>query len=203
MGLLGLPFAEADGGLGGGPVDTLIVMQALGRALALEPYLATVVLGGGLLREAGFARQQRAELVPAIAAGELTLAFAHAEAQSRYDLADVATTARAEGGGWVLDGEKRFVLAGDSADRLIVSARSAGAHRDRDGISLFLVDANADGVTRRGYRTQDHARAADIRFEPRARRPGRAARRRPARAAGHRARRRCGHRRAVRRGGRA
>ncbi|WP_280155430.1 acyl-CoA dehydrogenase family protein [Piscinibacter sp. XHJ-5] len=164
MGLLGLPFAEADGGLGGGAVDTLLVMQALGRALALEPYLATVVLSGGLLREAGSAKQ-RAALVPAIASGELTLAFAHAEAGSRHDLAEVATTARCEASGIVLDGEKRYVLAGDSADRLIVSARSAGARRDRDGISLFLVDAKADGVTRRGYRTQDHARAADIRFD--------------------------------------
>jgi pimeloyl-CoA dehydrogenase small subunit len=163
MGLLGLPFAETDGGLGGGPVDTLLVMQALGRALALEPYVATVVLGGGLLREAASAKQ-RAEVVPAVAGGALTLAFAHAEG-SRLDLADVAMTVRCEGGGLVLDGEKRYVLAGDSADRLIVSARSAGAQRDRDGISLFMVDANAEGVTRRGYRTQDHARAADIRFD--------------------------------------
>jgi len=164
MGLLGLPFAEADGGLGGGPVDILLVMQAMGRALALEPYLATVVLAGGLLREAGSEAQRRA-LAPAIAAGELTLAFAHAEAQSRHTLADVATTAREQAGGWLLDGAKRYVVGGDSADRLIVSARSAGSARDRDGLSLFLVDANAPGVMRRGYRTQDHCRAADIRLD--------------------------------------
>jgi pimeloyl-CoA dehydrogenase small subunit len=164
LGLLALPFDEPDGGLGGGPVDVLIVMQALGRALALEPYLASVVLAGGLLREAGSAEQRR-QLVPDIAAGEMTLAFAHAEAQSRYGLADVSTSARADGDGWVLDGEKRCVTAGDTADRLIVSARVSGEARDREGVSLFIVDANADGVTRRGYRTQDHTRAADSRFE--------------------------------------
>jgi pimeloyl-CoA dehydrogenase small subunit len=164
LGLLALPFDEPDGGLGGGPVDVLIVMQALGRALALEPYLASVVLAGGLLREAGSAEQRR-QLVPDIAAGEMTLAFAHAEAQSRYGLADVSASARADGDGWVLDGEKRCVTAGDTADRLIVSARVSGEARDREGVSLFIVDANADGVTRRGYRTQDHTRAADIRFE--------------------------------------
>ena len=164
LGLLGLPFAESDGGLGGSPVDTLIVMQALGRALALEPYLATVVLAGGLLREAGSAGQ-RAALIPLIAAGKLRLAFAHSESQARYDLADVTTTAQREGKGWVLDGHKRFVLGGDSAHQLIVSARTAGGPRDRDGLSLFVVDGRAPGVSTRGYRTQDQGRAADIRFQ--------------------------------------
>lgn len=164
MGLLGLPFAEGDGGLGGGPVETLIVMQALGRALALEPYLPTVVLCGALLRQAGSAAQRDAQ-VGAIVAGERTLAFASAEAQSRYDLADVATRAEREGDGWRLCGTKRFVLAGDSADLLIVSARTNGDSRECDGVSLFLVDPGAAGITRRGYRTQDHQRAADICFD--------------------------------------
>ena len=161
MGLLGLPFAEADGGFGGGPVDTLIVMQSLGQALALEPYLATVVLCGGLLRDAG-SPQQRAAHLAAIAAGERTLAFAHSEADARFDLACVATTARPDGAGWVIQGAKRFVLSGDSADALIVSARTSGATGDREGLSLFLVDATAAGVSRRGYAMQDHSRAADI-----------------------------------------
>lgn len=164
MGLLGLPFAEADGGLGGGPVDTLIVMQALGRALALEPFLACVVLAGGLLREAG-SPPQLAALVPAIVAGDMTLAFAHSETQARYDLANVATRAQAQGSGWVISGEKRFVLAGDSAEMLVMSARTQGESRDREGLSLFLVNAGAPGVSRRGYRTQDHSRAADIRLD--------------------------------------
>ena len=164
MGLLGLPFAEADGGFGGGPVDTLLVMAAMGRCLAPEPYLASVVLGGGLVRDAGSAAQ-RAAVLPAVAAGTLTLALAHAETPARYDLAHVETTARQEGGGWLITGAKRFVLSGDSADRLIVSARTHGVANEAGGISLFLVDADAPGVTRRGYRTQDRGRAADIRFD--------------------------------------
>jgi pimeloyl-CoA dehydrogenase small subunit len=158
LGLLGLPFAEADGGLGGGPVDTLLVMQAIGRSLAPVPYLATAVLCGGLLRWVA-SPEQRARWVPEIAAGELTLAFAHSESQARFDLGDVRTTARPGHGGWVLQGEKRFVLAGDSAQQLVVSARVG------DDIGLFLVDARQAGVSRRGYRIQDHSRCADIRFD--------------------------------------
>jgi pimeloyl-CoA dehydrogenase small subunit len=164
LGLLGLPFAEEDGGFGGGAVDTFIVMQALGRALAPLPYLATVVLCGGLLRTAA-SPAQRAELIPAIAAGELTLAFAHSETQARFDLADVQTTARRQGKGWVLDGEKRFVLNGDTADRLIVSARVAPAGTGEDAIALFLVDAKAAGLSRRGYATQDRGRSADVKLK--------------------------------------
>jgi pimeloyl-CoA dehydrogenase small subunit len=162
LGLLALPFAEAQGGIGGTPVETMIVMEAFGRGLVLEPYLATVVLGGGLLRYAGGAAQLE-EMVPAIAGGTLRLAFAHTERQSRYDLADVAVTARpAPGGGFVLSGHKGVVLHGDSADRLIVSARSAGGQRERDGISLFLVDPKAEGVAVQGYPTVDGLRAAEI-----------------------------------------
>ncbi|HEY1540798.1 MAG TPA: acyl-CoA dehydrogenase family protein [Xanthobacteraceae bacterium] len=161
LGLLGLPFADNDGGLGGGPVETMIVMEAFGRALALEPYLATVVLGGGLLRLGGSAAM-RAALVPEIASGALKLAFAHAERQARYDLADVAMTARRDGTGYVLDGAKGLVLHGDVADKLVVSARVSGGRRDRDGLALFLVDADAAGVTRRGYPTVDGLRAAEV-----------------------------------------
>ncbi|MFV9650363.1 acyl-CoA dehydrogenase family protein [Pseudomonas citrulli] len=161
LGLLGLPFAEEDGGFGAGPVETQIVMEAIGRGLLLEPYLATVVLSGGLLRAAA-SDAQRAELLPALIGGDLLLAFAHSEAQARYHLADVATTARQEGGGWVLNGAKRFVLHGDCANKLLVSARVSGNRRDEDGIALFLVDATAAGVSRRGYLTQDRLRAADI-----------------------------------------
>ncbi len=161
LGLLGLPFAERDGGIGGGPVETMIVMEAFGRALALEPFFATVVLGGGLLRRGG-SDAMRAALVPRIAAGDLLLAFAHQERQSRYDLADVATSARRDGAGYVLDGEKSLVIHGDCAGKLIVSARLAGERRDRAGLALFLVDANAAGVSRRAYPTVDGLRAAEI-----------------------------------------
>jgi pimeloyl-CoA dehydrogenase small subunit len=164
MGLLGLPFAEADGGFGGGPLETMIVLENFGRGLVVEPYLATVVLGGGLLRRAGSAAQREA-LIPLVAEGSLTLAFAHQERQARHDLFDVATTARRDGEIYVLTGAKGVVLHGDSAGRLIVSARTAGGRRDRDGISLFLLDPMTQGVTRRGYATQDGLRAAEVVLE--------------------------------------
>ena len=124
LGLLGLPFPEGYGGAGGGYVETMIAMEAFGRALTLEPFFATVVLGGGFLRHGGGA-EQCAELVPKIAEGSLTLAFAHTERHSRYDLADIETKAVRDGSGWVLEGEKGVVLHGDSADKLIVTARTA------------------------------------------------------------------------------
>lgn len=161
LGLLGLPFAEAHGGFGGGAVETMIVMEAFGRGLVLEPYFATVILGGGLLRRAGTPTQQQA-LLPQVAQGKLKLAFAHVERQSRYDLADVATTARQDGAVWVLDGAKSVVLHGDCADRLLVTARTSGDRRDRMGVGLFLIDPSAAGVTRRGYPTQDGLRAAEV-----------------------------------------
>jgi pimeloyl-CoA dehydrogenase small subunit len=161
LGLLGLPFEEKLGGFGGGAVETMIVMEAFGRGLVLEPYFATVILGGGLLRRAG-SDALRAALVPQITAGKLKLAFAHVERQSRYDLADVAATARKDTGGYVLDGAKSVVLHGDCADKLLVTARVSGARRDRDGVGLFLVDADAAGVTRRSYPTQDGLRAAEV-----------------------------------------
>src|SRR5262252_7063915 len=161
LGLLALPFAESDGGIGAGPVETMIVMEALGRALALEPYFATVVLGGGFLR-LGASAATRAALIPKIASGEVKLAFAHAERQARYDLGDIETSAREDGTSFVLDGAKSLVLSGDAADKLVVSARLSGGRRERDGIALFLVDAAADGVTRRGYPTVDGLRAAEV-----------------------------------------
>jgi pimeloyl-CoA dehydrogenase small subunit len=164
MGLLGAPFAEADGGFGGGPVETMIVMEQFGKALALEPYLQTVVLCGALLKH-GAGEKHRAELIGAVAAGESRLSFAHAEKQSGFDLHDVGLSAVKDGGGgFVLNGEKTLVGQGDSADKLIVSARLEGARRDRHGIGLFLIDADAPGVTRRGYPTQDGQRAAEIAF---------------------------------------
>jgi pimeloyl-CoA dehydrogenase small subunit len=161
LGLLGLPFAEEYGGSAGGPVETMIAMEAFGRALALEPFFATVVLGGGFLRH-GASASQCADLVPKIADGSLTLAFAQTERHSRYDLADISTTAKRDGDGWVLDGEKGVVLHGDTADKLIVTARTSGGRRDRDGVAVFIADGNAAGVSRRGYPTQDGLRAAEI-----------------------------------------
>ena len=161
MGLLGIPFGEEEGGFGGGPVETLVVMEALGKGLALEPYLSTVVLGGGAVRLAGSA-EQKEKIIPAIVDGSLRLALAQTEAQARYDLNDIATTARKVEGGYLVDGRKSVVLNGDSADLLVISARTAGERRDADGISLFLVPANAPGLRVTGYPTQDGGRAAEI-----------------------------------------
>jgi len=161
LGLLGLPFAEEYGGFGGGAQEVMLVMQAFGRVLVLEPFLSTVVLAGTAVRTAGTAEQKRA-ILPAIAEGTLKLAFAHSERQARYDLTDVVTTAKRSGSGWVLDGSKSVVSHGDSADRLVISARTAGDRYDTDGITLFLVDASTDGLARRGYNTRDETRAADI-----------------------------------------
>ena len=163
QGLLGLPFSEEDGGFGGGAVETMIVMEALGRALVLEPYLATVVIGGGFLRHGGSAAQKAAH-VPGIVDGSKTFAFAQLEKNSRYDLADVATTAKKKGDGWIIDGEKFVVLNGETADTFIVTARTKGGQRDRSGIGVFLVPANAKGVSRKGYPTQDGLHAADVTF---------------------------------------
>ena len=161
LGLLGLPFAEEFGGFGGGAVDVMLLMQAFGRHLVLEPYLSTVVLGGTAIKLAGSAEQQ-GDILPGVAEGSIKLAFAHYERQSRYDISDVLTTAKASGGGYVLDGAKSVVLHGDSADKLVVSARTSGARGDAGGISLFLVDGSADGLARRGYTLRDGSRAAEL-----------------------------------------
>lgn len=164
LGLLGLPFPEAQGGFGGGPVETMLVMEAIGRGLVLEPFLPTVILGGGLIQAAGSAEQQKT-LLPQIAQGKKTYAFAQVERSSRYNMADVQTTAKQDGSAWIINGEKSVVMAGDTADTLIVTARTAGGRFDRGGIGLFLVNAKAQGVTIQGYPTQDGTHAAEIRFD--------------------------------------
>jgi len=161
MGLLGVPFPEALGGFGGTAVDVMVVMQELGRGIVVEPYLSTVVLGGGLVDLAGTTVQKQ-DILPRLAQGKWLLALAHGEPQSRYDLHDVATTARREGSGYALSGRKSVVLHGASADTLIVAARTAGGPRDREGITLLLVDAKTRGVTATGYRTVDGLHAADV-----------------------------------------
>jgi alkylation response protein AidB-like acyl-CoA dehydrogenase len=161
MGLLALTLPEDQGGFGGGPVETLLVMEQFGRGLVLEPFLATCVLGLGLLKRI----PGQEALCAQAGAGEVTLAFAHQERQARHDLHDVATAAARNGDGWQITGAKGVVLHGDSADRLLVSARIAGGRRDREGIGLFLLDPAAPGVTRRGYATQDGLRAAEIVLE--------------------------------------
>jgi pimeloyl-CoA dehydrogenase small subunit len=163
QGLLGLPFSEDEGGFGAGAVETMIVMEALGRALVVEPYLAAVVIGGGFLRH-GASAAQKAAYIPSLIDGTKTFAFAQLEKNSRYDLKDVTTSAKKKGEGWVIDGEKFVVLNGEAADTLIVTARTKGGQRDAGGIGVFLVPGNAKGVAKKGYPTQDGMHAADIAF---------------------------------------
>ena len=163
MGLLGLPFSSQAGGFGGGAVDLMPVMVAIGEGLLVEPYLATVGLGGQIIARGGNQAQQQA-ILPALIAGRCKLAFAQTERGARYDLAHVGCRASTSANGYVIEGEKCMVLHGPSADRLIVSARTAGQETDPDGISLFLVDRNAPGVSLNSYKTLDNLRAADIRF---------------------------------------
>lgn len=161
LGLTALPFDEAMGGIDGGPLETMIVMEAIGRGLALEPFLSTVVLGGAAVR-LGASQSLAEATIPQIAEGNLILTLAQTERQSRYDLHDVKTSARKTNGHYVLEGRKSVVMHGDSADKLIVSARTAGGQRERDGITLFLVDAKAPGVEIHGTASQDGRRIAEI-----------------------------------------
>ncbi|MDF2365696.1 acyl-CoA dehydrogenase family protein [Sneathiella sp.] len=164
LGWLGLPFSEEVGGFGGTAIETAIMMESMGSGLVLEPFLSTVILGGGLVSEAGSSAQIEA-IIPEVIEGNMMLAFAYAEPQSRFDLNDVETTATKSGDGYVLNGHKAVVYHGTTADKIIVSARTGGNSRDENGISLFIVDNNSSGVTRRDYRTIDGQRAADIKFE--------------------------------------
>jgi hypothetical protein len=161
LGWLSIPFAEEHGGFGGGAVDVMLVMEQLGRGLVVEPFLATVLLYGGLLQAAGSASQQ-AEHIPAIIDGSRQGAFAYLERQSRYELADVTTTAETDGDAYRLNGEKVVVMNGANADYFIVSARTSGEQNDEQGISLFLVAADAAGVERVSYRLMDGQLVANL-----------------------------------------
>ena len=146
LGWLALPIGEAHGGLGGGAIETGILMEAFGRGLVAEPYLSTIVLGAGLIADAGTERQKQA-LLPKVADGSLLLAFAHFERAARFDLGHVETTATKTAGGWRLNGRKIAVLDGNAAGQIIVSARAANADGAPGKLCLFLVPAGTAGVT--------------------------------------------------------
>jgi alkylation response protein AidB-like acyl-CoA dehydrogenase len=164
LGLLAAPLPEDFGGLGGGPLDVSVVMDEFGKALVVEPYVPTVVIGGGALKYAGSAAQKDEHLT-AIAGGERVIAFAQAEPKSRWALNDVSTTAKKDGAGYVLNGQKAVVIGAPQADTLLVSARTAGGQRDAKGVSLFLVPKSAKGVSLREYPTMDDTRAAEVYLE--------------------------------------
>ncbi|MBL7249359.1 acyl-CoA dehydrogenase family protein [Alloalcanivorax marinus] len=161
LGLLGVPFSEEAGGFNGGGPELMVVAEGFGRGLVVEPYLATVVLSGTLIDKLGDDAQKE-QWVSAIIGGETRFALAAYEARGRYDHTVVETSAKKDGDGYVLSGEKAVVLHGDSADQLVVIARTGGDADARDGLSAFIVDANADGVSRKGYPTIDGLHAAEI-----------------------------------------
>jgi hypothetical protein len=163
LGILGAPFSEELGGLGGGPVENMIVMQEMGRSLVVEPYLGTVVIGGGFLKHSGYAGAEA--LIGQIIEGKAIFAFAYAEPQGRYNLADLKTTAAKDGAGWTLSGQKVVVIGAPYATHLIVTARTGGGQRDQEGVSVFIVEKGAAGVTTRDYPTVDGFRASEVTFE--------------------------------------
>ena len=164
LGWLALPFAEEDGGIGGSPVDTMIIMEEFGKGLVVEPYLPTVVMVGTAIAEYGSA-DQRSEIISGISDGSLIATFAYAEEQGHYDLSNIATTAKKDGDFYLLNGTKSVVLNAQSADKILVSARTDGKQVDASGITLFLVDASEAGISRQDYPTVDGLRASEITFK--------------------------------------
>ena len=164
LGWLGLAFDEEDGGFGGNQIDTLVVMEQFGKGLVLEPFLANIVLGGGAIKRGG-SELIKQSILPDLIEGKLQVTLAYAEEQSRFDLEDVATSAREESESFVLNGKKSMVLNAESADKIVVVARTSGSQVDENGISLFLVDANADGIEKENFPTVDGLRASEISFK--------------------------------------
>jgi alkylation response protein AidB-like acyl-CoA dehydrogenase len=163
LGWLGVPLTEAEGGYGG-PIETMILMEQFGKGLVLEPFLPTAVIGGGLLARAGSDAQKEALLAPMME-GKKQFAFAWLERQSRYNLADVSLKAEKSGAGYTLSGHKGVVYNAASADQLFVLARTAGGAREEKGLTLFVVDGKAKGLSRRDYPTQDALRASELTFD--------------------------------------
>jgi alkylation response protein AidB-like acyl-CoA dehydrogenase len=153
LGMLGAAFSEAHGGLGGGHLENALIMEELGKVIAIEPYLQTVVIGGGALKAVGGAVAD--SVIPEIISGDVVIAFAYAEPQGRYNLANIRTTAKKDGAGYVLNGHKGVVYAAPWATHLLVSARTGGSGSEAGGVSLFLIDANSPGIVRRDYPTVD------------------------------------------------
>ena len=164
LGWLSIPFSEADGGFGGNIVDLSVVMEEMGKGLVVEPFFPTVILFGGLVARAGD-EAQRGAVLENLISGQTLGAFAYVERQSRFEISDCKTTATASDGGFTLNGEKVVVFNGEHADQLVVLARTAGEQFDRDGLSLFLVDANAAGVSKVAYPMMDAQRVANISFD--------------------------------------
>lgn len=163
LGILGASFSEELGGLGGGAIDNMIIMEEFGKALVIEPYLGTVVIGGGFMKHSGYANA--ASVIEGIVAGTTTIAFAYAEPQGRYTWSDLKTNAKKDGSGWILNGHKAVVVGAPFASHLVVTARTGGSQRETSGVSVFLIDKSLPGVTTRDYPTVDGGRASEVYFE--------------------------------------
>jgi alkylation response protein AidB-like acyl-CoA dehydrogenase len=163
LGILGASFSEELGGLGGGAIDNMIIMEEFGKALVIEPYLGTVVIGGGFMKHSGYANA--ASVIEGIVAGTTTIAFAYAEPQGRYTWSDLKTTAKKDGSGWILNGHKAVVVGAPFATHLVVTARTGGSQREASGVSVFLIDKTLPGIVTRDYPTVDGGRASEVYFE--------------------------------------
>lgn len=163
LGLLMAPFSEEDGGLGGGPIDAMVVMEEFGKGLVVEPYLPSVVCGGGFLKRGSDA--QKAEHLAGIMSGEQIFAFAYAEPRGRYNLADLETTAKKDGAGYSITGHKAVVIGAPWATHFVVTARTSGGRRDAKGVTVFVVAKDSKGVSTRDYPTVDGRRASEVYFE--------------------------------------
>ena len=161
LGWLGMPFGEADGGFGGDQIDTMLIMEQFGKGMVVEPFVPSIVLGGGAVKRGG-SEALRAEILPGVQDGSLQLTLGYAEEQSRFDLHDVVTSAKLDGDDYVLNGQKSMVPNAETASHIVVSARTSGGQIDESGITLFLVDANADGIKRTDFPTVDGLRASEV-----------------------------------------
>lgn len=164
LGWTAVPFEESDGGLGGGPIELMLIMEQFGRGLVVEPYLATIVMAGGVLKRDASA-EQKAGWLSGVIGGKLQAALAFSEPQGRFDISDIATQAKANGDKYLLSGRKNVVLNGGNADLLIIPARTSGSQKDQRGITLFAVAADSPGISRKCYTTVDAHQAADISLE--------------------------------------
>ncbi|MCS5549884.1 MAG: acyl-CoA dehydrogenase [SAR86 cluster bacterium] len=164
LGWLGISLSEKSGGFGGSALESMIIMEEFGKGLVVEPFLETVILCSGLIDSCGN-EEQKADLLGPVISGEMHLALGFTEPQSRFNLADVTTEAKKKNGDYLVSGFKSVVMNGPNADKLIISARTSGKQDDKEGISLFVIDRNLEGVSLRNYPTVDGRRASEVTLE--------------------------------------
>ena len=164
LGWLGISVSEDSGGFGGSAIESMLIMEAFGKGLVVEPFLETMIMSGGIIDDHGTVEQKSVLLEPAIA-GDMQLALAYAEPQSRFNLSDVVTEAKADGKNFILNGYKSVVMNGPSANKIIISARTSGSQLDENGITLFVIDSEASGLNKTNYKTVDGRRASDLTIE--------------------------------------